>query len=138
VGGCWKTSRLNSTALSKVVAWRCSGSATTSTPAAGSNRFQYYHPEESEFLRDDNAHADDDLGWHHRHVRFARIPRSRFRTSCRTSPSSSKRSLNQPTPSIPIHDRHRLRRLTRQVPRPSRPPVPDRPPRDHRTIRRDP
>lgn len=54
-------------------------------------RFQYYHPEESEFLRDDNAHADDDLGWHHRHVRFARIPRSRFRTSCRTSPSSSKR-----------------------------------------------
>jgi hypothetical protein len=33
-------------------------------------RFQYYHPEEGEFLRYDNAHADDDLGWHHRHVRF--------------------------------------------------------------------
>ncbi|MFD1635206.1 toxin-antitoxin system TumE family protein (plasmid) [Haloplanus ruber] len=33
-------------------------------------RFQYYHPEEGEFLRYDNAHDDDDLGWHHRHVRF--------------------------------------------------------------------
>lgn len=32
-------------------------------------RFQYYHPEGGEILRYDNAHADDDLGWHHRHVR---------------------------------------------------------------------
>jgi hypothetical protein len=33
-------------------------------------RFQYYHPEEGEILRYDNAHDDPDLGWHHRHVRF--------------------------------------------------------------------
>jgi hypothetical protein len=33
-------------------------------------RFQYYHPEEGEILRFDNAHDDDDLGWHHRHVSF--------------------------------------------------------------------
>lgn len=33
-------------------------------------RFQYYHPEEGEFLRYDNAHVDNNLGWHHRHVRF--------------------------------------------------------------------
>ena len=33
-------------------------------------RFQYYHPAEGEILRYDNAHDDDDLGWHHRHVRF--------------------------------------------------------------------
>lgn len=31
-------------------------------------RFQYYHPEAGEILRYDNAHDDDDLGWHHRHV----------------------------------------------------------------------
>lgn len=31
-------------------------------------RFQYYHPEEGEILRYDNAHDDDTLGWHHRHV----------------------------------------------------------------------
>jgi len=39
-------------------------------PSGWFYRFQYYHPEEGEFLRYDNAHADDDLGWHHRHVRF--------------------------------------------------------------------
>ena len=33
-------------------------------------RFQYYHPETGELLRYDDAHDDDDLGWHHRHVRF--------------------------------------------------------------------
>jgi hypothetical protein len=33
-------------------------------------RFQYYHPEEGEILRYDNAHDDIGLGWHHRHVRF--------------------------------------------------------------------
>lgn len=33
-------------------------------------RFQYYHPEEGEILRYDNAHGDDALGWHHRHVSF--------------------------------------------------------------------
>ena len=33
-------------------------------------RFQYYHPENGEILRYDNAHDDADLGWHHRHSRF--------------------------------------------------------------------
>lgn len=33
-------------------------------------RFQYYHPEDGEILRYDNAHEDAALGWHHRHVRF--------------------------------------------------------------------
>lgn len=33
-------------------------------------RFQYYHPEDGPILRYDNAHDDDTLGWHHRHVRF--------------------------------------------------------------------
>lgn len=33
-------------------------------------RFQYYHPDEGEILRYDNAHEDADLGWHHRHIRF--------------------------------------------------------------------
>lgn len=33
-------------------------------------RFQYYHPEEGEILRCDNAHDDEALGWHHRHVNF--------------------------------------------------------------------
>ncbi len=28
-----------------------------------------YHPDEGEILRYDSAHEDDDLGWHHRHVR---------------------------------------------------------------------
>jgi hypothetical protein len=32
-------------------------------------RFQYYHPEDGKILRYDNAHDDDELGWHHRHVR---------------------------------------------------------------------
>jgi len=31
-------------------------------------RFQYYHPQQGERLRYDNAHDDDELGWHHRHV----------------------------------------------------------------------
>lgn len=33
-------------------------------------RFQYYHPEEGEILRYDNAHDDADLGPHHRHRRW--------------------------------------------------------------------
>jgi len=33
-------------------------------------RFQYYHPENGEILRYDNAHDDVDLGLHHRHIRF--------------------------------------------------------------------
>ncbi len=33
-------------------------------------RFQYYHPDEGTILRYDNAHDDDALGWHHRHVAF--------------------------------------------------------------------
>lgn len=33
-------------------------------------RFQYYNPETGEILRYDNAHDDEDLGWHHRHVSF--------------------------------------------------------------------
>lgn len=31
-------------------------------------RFQYYNRETGEILRYDNAHDDDDLGWHHRHI----------------------------------------------------------------------
>lgn len=31
-------------------------------------RFQYYHPDQGEILRYDNAHDDAELGWHHRHV----------------------------------------------------------------------
>lgn len=31
-------------------------------------RFQYYHPEEGEILRYDNAHEDEEIGWHHRHT----------------------------------------------------------------------
>ncbi len=33
-------------------------------------RFQYYNRETGEILRYDNAHDDDDLGWHHRHISF--------------------------------------------------------------------
>ncbi|MFB6234244.1 MAG: DUF6516 family protein [Halopenitus sp.] len=33
-------------------------------------RFQYYHPGTGEILRYDNAHDDEDLDWHHRHVSF--------------------------------------------------------------------
>lgn len=33
-------------------------------------RFQYYHPEDGEILRYDNAHEDAKLAWHHRHIRF--------------------------------------------------------------------
>ncbi|WP_079233183.1 DUF6516 family protein [Halolamina sp. CBA1230] len=43
-------------------------------------RFQYYHPEEEEILRFDNAHDDDDLGWHHRHVRFGEDNEIKFRS----------------------------------------------------------
>lgn len=32
-------------------------------------RFQYYHPNEGEILRYDNAHDDEAIGKHHRHVR---------------------------------------------------------------------
>jgi len=33
-------------------------------------RFQYYNPETGEILRYDNAHDDDELGSHHRHISF--------------------------------------------------------------------
>ena len=33
-------------------------------------RFQFYDRETGEILRYDNAHDDDHLGWHHRHVSF--------------------------------------------------------------------
>mgnify|MGYP000188684678 CR=1 FL=1 len=42
-------------------------------------RFQYYHPEEGEILRYDNAHHDSDIGWHHRHVRFGEDTEIEFR-----------------------------------------------------------
>ena len=32
-------------------------------------RFQYYAPDDGPILRYDNAHDDDDLGKHHRHIR---------------------------------------------------------------------
>ena len=32
-------------------------------------RFQYYVPDDGPILRYDNAHDDDDLGKHHRHIR---------------------------------------------------------------------
>lgn len=41
-------------------------------------RFQYYHPDDGEILRYDNAHADADLGSHHRHVRFGEDSELRF------------------------------------------------------------
>ena len=34
------------------------------------HRFQYYHPDDGEILRYDNAHDDNTLGTHHRHIRF--------------------------------------------------------------------
>jgi hypothetical protein len=34
------------------------------------HRFQYYHPEEGEILRYNDAHDDEALSWHHRHVSF--------------------------------------------------------------------
>jgi hypothetical protein len=43
-------------------------------------RFQYYHPEEGEILRYDNAHDDDDLGRHHRHVGFGEDTEIEFRS----------------------------------------------------------
>lgn len=33
-------------------------------------RFQYYHPDNGDILRYDNAHEDSELGWHHRHCRL--------------------------------------------------------------------
>ncbi|PSQ41999.1 hypothetical protein BRD17_09795 [Halobacteriales archaeon SW_7_68_16] len=33
-------------------------------------RFRYYHSEDGEKPRYDNAHDDVDLGCHHRHIRF--------------------------------------------------------------------
>ena len=33
-------------------------------------RSSFYNQETGEILRYDNAHHDDDLGWHHRHVSF--------------------------------------------------------------------
>jgi len=41
-------------------------------------RFQYYHPEGSEILRYDNAHDDEDLGWHRRHVSFGEDSEIKF------------------------------------------------------------
>lgn len=40
-----------------------------SYPGGWFYRFQYYHPEDGEILRYDNAHDDDTLGPHHRHIR---------------------------------------------------------------------
>lgn len=37
-------------------------------PGGRFSKFLYYHPEEGEKLRYDNAHDDENLGWHHRHV----------------------------------------------------------------------
>jgi hypothetical protein len=39
-----------------------------SYPGGWFYRFQYYHPEQGEILRYDNAHDDDTLDQHHRHV----------------------------------------------------------------------
>ncbi|EMA48845.1 toxin-antitoxin system TumE family protein [Halococcus salifodinae] len=39
-----------------------------SYPGGWFYRFQYYHPEDGEILRYDNAHDDETLGNHHRHV----------------------------------------------------------------------
>lgn len=33
-------------------------------------RFQFFHPDTGPILRYDNAHDDDTLGWHHRHISF--------------------------------------------------------------------
>lgn len=43
-------------------------------------RFQYYHPEDGEILRYDNAHDDSELGWHHRHVSFGEDTAIEFQT----------------------------------------------------------
>lgn len=48
---------------------RCLQSVTT-TIQGWFYRFQWYQPDEGGILRYDNAHDDDDLGWHHRHVGF--------------------------------------------------------------------
>ena len=49
---------------------RCSPSKTTTTPETGSTGSSFYDRETGEILRYDNAHDDEDLGWHHRHVSF--------------------------------------------------------------------
>ena len=49
---------------------RCSPSKTTTTPGTGSTGSSFYDRETGEILRYDNAHDDDHLGWHHRHVSF--------------------------------------------------------------------
>lgn len=43
-------------------------------------RFQYYHPDEGEILRYDNAHDDADLGSHHRHVSLGEDTAIEFQT----------------------------------------------------------
>jgi hypothetical protein len=43
-------------------------------------RFQYYEVEDGEILRYDNAHADEDLGRHHRHVSFGEDSGIEFQT----------------------------------------------------------
>jgi hypothetical protein len=43
-------------------------------------RFQYYHPETGEILRYDNAHDDEELGWHHRHISFGEDTEIEFRS----------------------------------------------------------
>jgi hypothetical protein len=42
--------------------------ADASYPGGWFYRFQYYHPEQGDILRYDNAHDDDTLGQHHRHA----------------------------------------------------------------------
>lgn len=43
-------------------------------------RFQYYHPAEGPILRYDNAHDDDELGEHHRHIRSGEDTEIEFRS----------------------------------------------------------
>jgi hypothetical protein len=43
-------------------------------------RFQYYNPEGGEILRYDNAHDDEELGSHHRHVRSGEDTEIEFRS----------------------------------------------------------
>lgn len=79
-------------------------------------RFQYYHPDEGEILRYDNAHDDAASGRTIATSTTARIPRSRFTGSQHTSAGSSTTWPRSPT--TPTHDRprHRPRRLARHVP----------------------
>lgn len=43
-------------------------------------RFQYYHPDDGEILRYDNAHEDEEIGWHHRHSRFGEDSELKFQS----------------------------------------------------------